>query len=118
MANNNFFSIDVVVDQTQNNLKAQASLQSRDVIGVRYIYTSDIVEELSRQGWSVGDCLSVGRLDNITNNNLAGEWVFTLGPPRTTTAPRTTSVSESATSTLEKKTVPPRRRRTKTKNKT
>ena len=28
MANNNFFSIDVVVDQTQNNLKAQASLQS------------------------------------------------------------------------------------------
>tara|TARA_Y100000310_G_C20638172_1_gene792373 strand:+ start:1280 stop:1621 length:342 start_codon:yes stop_codon:yes gene_type:complete len=112
MANNNFFSIDVVVDQTQNNLKAQASLQSRDVIGVRYIYTSDIVEELSKQGWSVGDCLSVGKLDNITNNNLAGEWVFTLGPPRTT------SVPDNVEPSLEEKAkAVPRRRRTKTKNK-
>ena len=109
MANNNFFSIDVEVDQIQNNLKAQASLQSRDVIGVRYIYTSDIVEELSKQGWTVGDCLSMGRLNNVTNNNLAGEWVFTLGPARSTI------VSDSVQPVLEKKTAP-RRRRTKTKN--
>ena len=113
MANNNFFSIDVEVDQTQNNLKAHASLQSRDIIGVRYIYTSDIVEELSKQGWYVGDCLSVGKLNNITNNNLAGEWVFTLGPSRIATEP---TEPENTEPTLEKKTTS-RRRRTKTKNK-
>jgi len=110
MAINNFFSVDVEVDQTQNNLKAQVLLQSRDVIGVRYVYTSDIIEELSKQGWSVGDCLSVGRLDNVTNRSLASEWVFSLGPSRPIEEPVVLKKQP------EEKKAAPRRRRTKTKS--
>lgn len=127
MTTKNEFTVDVEVDQTQNNLKAQVSLQSRDIIGVRYVYTSDIIKELSRQGWSVGDCLSVGRLDNVTGDTLQGNWLFNLGPARTETKNTNTTTNKvdktEKTSTTKQKesnkpskpTATTRRRRT-TKN--
>lgn len=79
MSINNIIKVSVEVDQGNNNLIANASLKSRDEIGVRYVTTTDIEKELARQGWNVGECISKASLNNVWDSRLEAVWVFSLG---------------------------------------
>ena len=81
MTINNEFTVDVEVDQTNNNLTAHVNLKARNQIGVRNIFTSDVRRELSRQGWQVSECLTNASLSNISDNSLQASWTFSLGKP-------------------------------------
>ncbi len=119
MTINNEFTIDIEVDQTNNNLTAHVNLKARDQIGVRNVYTSDVRRELSRQGWQVSECITNASLSNISDNSLQASWTFILGKPvvNNTTKEATTAKVNKAEEPVveEKKTTTTRRRRT-TKN--
>ena len=116
----NEFTVDVEVDQTNNNLTAHVNLKARDQIGVRNVFTSDVRKELSRQGWQVSECITNATLSNTSDNCLAASWVFSLGDPvvkpvvkevKNTIEPAKTEVKQ------EKKTTTRRRRTTKNNTK-
>ena len=112
----NEFTVDVEVDQTNNNLTAHVNLKARDQIGVRNVFTSDVRKELSRQGWQVSECITNATLSNTSDNCLAASWVFSLGKPvvkevKNTIEPVKTEVRQ------EKKTTTRRRRTTKNNTK-
>ena len=119
MTINNEFTVDIEVDQTNNNLTAHVNLKARDQIGVRNIFTSDVRRELSRQGWQVSECITNATLNNTSDNCLTASWVFSLGKPvvnNTTKETTTVEVNKVEKPVVEeKKTTTTRRRRT-TKN--
>ena len=120
MTINNEFTVDIEVDQTNNNLTAHVNLKARDQIGVRNIFTSDVRRELSRQGWQVSECITNAMLNNTSDNCLTASWVFSLGKPvvnNTTKEATTTKVSKVEEPVVkEKKTTATRRRRTAKNN--
>ena len=81
MTINNEFTVDIEVDQTNNNLIARVNLKARDQIGVRNVFTSDVRNELSRQGWQVSECITNTTLSNTSDNCLEASWIFSLGKP-------------------------------------
>lgn len=119
MTINNEFTVDIEVDQTNNNLTAHVNLKARDQIGVRNVFTSDVRRELSRQGWQVSECITNASLSNISDNSLQASWTFSLGKPvvnNTTEKTTTVKVDKVEKPVVEeKKTTTTRRRRT-TKN--
>ena len=120
MTINSEFTVEIEVDQTNNNLTAHVNLKARDQIGIRNVFTSDIRRELSRQGWQVSECITNASLSNVSDNSLQASWTFSLGKPAPTEITKKITIAKTEkviTEVTEEKKTTTRRRRT-TKNNT
>ena len=94
---NGTITVDVEVDQTNNNLIAHVNLRSRSEVGTRFVSTEEVRGELARQGWTVSECLARASVNNVAEQNKNGSWIFSLGTPHAPETAPVTNVEQTKT---------------------